>query len=281
MTTLESIDFNAPDADQKFVSSLHEIGFAVLENHPLDMTLVNEIYQEWRDFFATDEKFEFELNKDTQDGYFSFKNAESAKGVEVQDFKEYFHYYPFGQCPAALKPKLKQYYQAAHEFAATLLTWVEAHSPQDIAQRYSQPLSNMIEDSEVTLLRVLHYPPLDEAANNGEMTWAAAHEDINLLTILPASDAPGLQVQAKDGSWLEVKSNKNQVIINTGDMLQEASEHFFPSTSHRVVTPAGIDHSSGRMSLPLFLLPRPDVVLSERYTAGAYLKERLTELGVI
>ena len=113
------------------------------------------------------------------------------------------------------------------------------------------------------------------------MTWAAAHEDINLLTILPASDAPGLQVQAKDGEWLEVKANQNQVIINIGDMLQEASEYYFPSTSHRVVTPAETDHSNGRMSLPLFLHPRPDVVLSERYTAKEYLQERLRELGVV
>jgi hypothetical protein len=33
--------------------------------------------------------------------------------------------------------------------------------------------------------------------------------------------------------------------------------------------------------LPLFLHPRPDVMLSERHTAGTYLTERLTELGVL
>lgn len=278
--SLESIDFQAPDADQQFVKSLHEIGFAVLENHPLDMDLVNQIYAEWREFFATDDKFNYVVNKETQDGYFSFQNAESAKGEALQDFKEYFHYYPSGRCPEALQHSLKTYYQAAHEFAATLLSWVESHTPAEVAKGYRQPLPAMIENSDVTLLRILHYPPMD-ASPDKEMTWAAAHEDINLLTILPASDAPGLQVQAKDGSWLPVKSNQAQVIINTGDMLQEASNFYFPSTSHRVVTPAGIDHSGGRMSLPLFLHPRPDVVLSDKYTAGSYLNERLTELGVI
>jgi isopenicillin N synthase-like dioxygenase len=125
----------------------------------------------------------------------------------------------------------------------------------------------------------LHYPPMELAEE--ETTWAAAHEDINLLTILPASDAPGLQVQKKNGEWMDVTSDGNQVIVNIGDMLQEASAGYFPSTSHRVVTPAGTDNRSGRMSLPLFLHPRPEVVLSERYTAGSYLKERLEELGVI
>lgn len=280
MKSLNSINFQDSDADQQFVASLHDIGFAVLENHPLDMQLVSKIYADWRAFFATDEKFQFELNKDTQDGYFSFEKAESAKGFSKQDCKEYFHYYPWGKCPDALRGSLQQYYDAAHKFAATLLRWVELHSPAEVAAGYSQPLPNMIENSDVTLLRVLHYPPMDNISDD-EVTWAAAHEDINLLTILPASDAPGLQVQAQDGQWIDVKSNQNQVIINIGDMLQEASNRYFPSTSHRVVSPAGQDHSDGRMSLPLFLHPRPDVKLSERYTAGSYLHERLTELGVI
>lgn len=64
-------------------------------------------------------------------------------------------------------------------------------------------------------------------------------------------------------------------------MLQEASGGYFPSTSHRVINPKGADMSKSRISLPLFLHPRPDVVLSGRHTAKSYLHERLTELGVI
>jgi isopenicillin N synthase-like dioxygenase len=63
--------------------------------------------------------------------------------------------------------------------------------------------------------------------------------------------------------------------------LQEASGHHFPSTTHRVINPEGTDVTKARISLPLFLHPRPDVTLSERHTAGSYLTERLTELGVI
>jgi isopenicillin N synthase-like dioxygenase len=68
--------------------------------------------------------------------------------------------------------------------------------------------------------------------------------------------------------------------VNIGDMLQEASGGYFPSTSHRVVNPQGNDQTKSRVSLPLFLHPNPEVVLSERYTAKSYLKERLEELGV-
>lgn len=60
----------------------------------------------------------------------------------------------------------------------------------------------------------------------------------------------------------------------------EASGGYFPSTIHRVINPTGKASDKSRISLPLFLHPRPDVVLSERYTADEYLNERLRELGV-
>ena len=110
---------------------------------------------------------------------------------------------------------------------------------------------------------------------------AAAHEDINLLTILPASNEPGLQVKGSDGEWMDVPCDFGTLIINIGDMLQEASRGYYPSTTHRVINPTGGSAAKSRISLPLFLHPRPDVVLSERHTAHSYLMERLRELGVI
>lgn len=138
----------------------------------------------------------------------------------------------------------------------------------------------MINDSEQTLLRVLHYPPL-KGDEEPDAIRAAAHEDINLLTILPAANEPGLQVKSKDGSWLDVPCDFGSLIVNIGDMLQEASAGYFPSTTHRVINPQGSDQSKSRISLPLFLHPRPDVILSDRHTADSYLQERLRELGVI
>jgi isopenicillin N synthase-like dioxygenase len=110
---------------------------------------------------------------------------------------------------------------------------------------------------------------------------AAAHEDINLLTILPASDGPGLELQLQNGEWIEVVNRPSQVVVNIGDMLQEATGGYLRSTTHRVAATKAEDLRRGRMSLPLFLHPRPDVVLSDRYTANAYLQQRLKELDVI
>ena len=278
MATLPIIDFSEHASDTKFVDSMTNYGFAAFRNHPLDMDLVNRIYRDWAAFFASEDKFDFALNRDTQDGYFSIQNAESAKGYAEQDFKEYYHYYPWGQCPAALKSDLVSYYDAAHLFAATLLTWVEKCAPTHVSRRFSEPLPDMIQKSDVTLLRILHYPPIEGDSN---VSRAAPHEDINLLTILPAAEGPGLEILGKDGNWITVQPDPGTVMINIGDMLQEASGGHFPSTTHRVAVPNDEQRSQSRMSLPLFLHPRPEVVLSDRYTAGSYLNERLNELGVV
>ncbi|NAW66511.1 isopenicillin N synthase family oxygenase, partial [Photobacterium halotolerans] len=185
-----------------------------------------------------------------------------------------------GQCPDTLKDELQNYYAQANALASTLLSWVEKHSPAEVSALYSQSLSSMIENSDKTLLRVLHYPPLKGEEELGAIR-AGAHEDINLLTVLPAANEPGLQVKAKTGEWLDVPCEFGNLIINIGDMLQEASGGYFPSTTHRVINPEGADKTKSRISLPLFLHPKPDVVLSERHTADSYLMERLKELGLI
>jgi isopenicillin N synthase-like dioxygenase len=277
---LEAVDFTAPDAPQKFVESLRQTGFGVLKNHPIQQASVASIYANWQTFFNDEKKHQYLYNKGTQDGYFPQSVSEVAKGFKKKDIKEYFHFYPWGQCPAELQDELNDYYKKTSTLAAHLLNWIEQESPENVSKHYSMPLSQMIDGSEQTLLRVLHYPPL---SGNEEVDAirAAAHEDINLITLLPASNEPGLQVQATDGSWLDVPCDFGNLIVNIGDMLQEASGQYFPSTTHRVVNPEGVDVTKSRISLPLFLHPRPDVMLSERHTAGTYLTERLTELGVL
>lgn len=277
---LEAVDFQSPNAPQEFVQSLRDTGFGVLKNHPIRQQLVSSIYQNWQTFFDTDDKYNYRYNLGTQDGYFPAEVSETAKGHTKKDIKEYFHFYPWGQCPKTHQAQLRQYYEEANALAEQLLSWIEHHTPDDISQHYSEPLSGMIENSDQTLLRVLHYPPLKGDEELGAIR-AGAHEDINLITILPAANEPGLQVKLKDGTWIDVPCDFGNLIVNIGDMLQEASGGYFPSTSHRVINPDGTDKTKSRISLPLFLHPRPEVVLSERHTAGSYLHERLVELGVI
>ena len=274
---LPVVDFTSPTAPQEFCKSLRETGFGVLKNHPLNQDLVESIYAEWLGFFKTEAKGKYAHDPVKHDGYFSPSVSETAKNNTKKDLKEFFHIYPWGRYPAEVSDNAQRYYAQGAALAATLLGWVEDNSPAEVKARYSMPLPKMIEGSDHTLLRVLHYPPLQGDEDPGAVR-AAAHEDINLLTILPAATEPGLQVKGKDNAWHDVPCDFGYLIVNIGDMLQEASGHYYPSTSHRVLNPKGEGAKKSRISLPLFLHPRREVVLSERYTVETYFNERMEEL---
>jgi isopenicillin N synthase-like dioxygenase len=275
---LPAISWGDENFAQQFVDSLREYGFAAVVDHPLDMHRVRRIYSNWQAYFAATPDASMRMDPRDQDGYFSLSEAEHAKGQTERDFKEYFQYYTWGRCPDDLRPDLEDHFSDALALASQLLEWVGALAPESVRARLSEPLSGMITGSSQSMLRVLHYPPIED---DREVFRAAPHEDINLLTILPAADGPGLEIKNRDGHWLSVPNRSDQLLINIGDMLQEASGGYFPSTTHQVAVPTGEDVRRGRMSLPLFLHPRPEVVLSSRYTAGEYLQQRLEELGVV
>jgi len=274
---LPVVDYRSPTAAQDFSRSLHETGFGVLRNHPLDQSMVQGIYAEWLAFFQTEAKHKYLTDPAKHDGYFPPNVSEIAKNNTQRDLKEFFHIYPWGRYPSEVSDAATRYYQQGSALAATLLNWVEAHSPADVKARYSVPLPSMLEGSDHTLLRVLHYPPLRGDEEPGAVR-AAAHGDINLLTILPAATEPGLQVLGKDEAWHDVPCDFGLLIVNIGDMLAEASGGYYPSTVHRVLNPVGDARFKPRISLPLFLHPRRDVVLSERYTVASYFDERMREL---
>jgi isopenicillin N synthase-like dioxygenase len=259
------------------MASLHEYGFAAVIDHPLDDDRVARIYGEWLSFFSSGEASGFRMDPVKQDGYFSLEEAEHAKGFVERDFKEYFQFYPWGRCPESLQADLASHFAAAVELGAELLNCIARGLPEAVTAELTEPLRDMIQGSEQSMLRVLHYPPVPTGRS---VLRAAPHEDINLLTLLPAADGPGLELQLRSGEWISVPHSPGQLIVNIGDMLQEATGGYLPSTSHRVATPDTEQPAVSRMSLPLFLHPRPDVVLSSRYTARQYLMQRLDELGV-
>ena len=277
LVQLPQISYASPNFSDAFMASLHRYGFAAVVDHPLDDARIKRIYSDWLGFFADQNAADFAMDPIDQDGYFSLQEAEAAKGFDQRDFKEYFQYYPWGRCPSALEPDLAAHFAAAVALGAEFLTCIAESLPAEITAQLTEPLRDMIEGSGQSMLRVLHYPPVPAGAS---VLRAAPHEDINLLTLLPAADGPGLELQLLGGEWVSVPHKPGQLIVNIGDMLQEATGGHLPSTTHRVAAPECGEALPSRMSLPLFLHPRPEVVLSPRYSARQYLTQRLNELGV-
>ena len=139
-----------------------------------------------------------------------------------------------------------------------------------------------------SILRVLHYPPVGADAAPGAVR-AAAHEDINFITLLPAATDDGLQLRDRDGRWCRVDGQEGELVVDSGDQLSRYLNGRVPATTHRVVNPD--DPTRDRYSMPFFCQPRPEVVLRpppellepgevvpEPITAGEFHAQRMEEI---
>lgn len=274
---IQTVDYRASNAAQALAQSLHETGFAVLANHPITVAKIDTIYARWASFFASDEKQDYLRDPVHQDGYFPFK-SEHAKDAREKDLKEFYHVYPWGRVPESLVDETRAFYADLVGLGTELLGWLDNQLPADIAKKLSAPLQDMMAGSEQSLLRILHYPPVAKDDRVAAIR-AAAHEDINLITLLVAGSQPGLQAKDTQGQWHEVPCDPGMITINNGDMLALASDNYFPSTTHRVVNPDENSNQS-RYSMPMFLHPRPDVALKPDFSADQFLQERLKQIGL-
>ena len=274
---IETVDYTASDAGDRLARSLRETGFAVLANHPIRADRIDEAYALWGGFFASDSKLNYLRDYEKQDGYFPFK-SEHAKDAQKKDLKEFYHVYPWGSVPEDLEAFTRQLYADLTAIGIELLSWLDQLMPDEISASLSMPLQEMMQASQQSLLRILHYPPVS-AEEDAAAIRAAAHEDINLITLLLAGSQPGLQARDKRGQWHDVPCDPGMITINNGDMLSLATNGYFPSTTHRVINPDDKLNLS-RYSMPMFLHPHPDVKLRQDFTAEAFLQERLKEIGL-
>ncbi|MEM7238319.1 MAG: 2OG-Fe(II) oxygenase family protein [Pseudomonadota bacterium] len=277
MFEIATISYTDPGAPAAFAKSLRETGFAVLTDHPIAAERIEATYAGWGGFFNSEHKHDFTVDPDRQDGYFPFR-SENAKDSAVKDLKEFYHVYPDGRLPDELEAVTRQIYADLVGIGQTLLDWIQDETPEAVSARLSEPLPDMLAGSRQNLLRILHYPAVAAPPEPGAVR-AAAHGDINLITVLLAGSAPGLEARDTAGAWHAVPCDPGMIAINAGDMLEMASGGYYPSTVHRVVNPQTTDRGA-RFSMPMFLHPRPDVVLAPGTTADDFLNERLREIGL-
>ncbi len=272
------IHYKDKNAPAEFTMSLHETGFGVITDHPIPIELIDSVYSEWNEFFHSQSKYDFLFDPIKQDGYFPL-GTENAKGYTAKDHKEFYHFYPWGRIPNTFTDSTIELYDCLVKMTSSILEWIELNTPSEIRYRFREPLKNMIHESKTNLFRIIHYPPFS-GEEDKKSVRAAAHEDINLITLLVAGTKPGLEAKDKSGNWHKISTDPGTIVVNVGDMLKEASGGYYPSTTHRVVNPVKKSNNNSRYSMPLFLHPRNDVILSDDYTAGEYLDERLKEIGL-
>ena len=303
-------DFLSSDESrkQKFINEIgnayETIGFVALKGHFLDDELVDNLYKEIKNFFdlPTEVKEKYEIpGIGGQRGYVSF-GKESAKGKKEGDLKEFWH---FGQYVDADSKYAKEYpdnvevkelpefnktgkltYQMLEKTAKYVLRSLALHL--GLEETY---FDNYIKNGN-SILRPIHYPPIQTEPKGAER--AAAHGDINLITLLMGAQGKVLQVQDHDGVWHDAIAQPDELMINVGDMLSRHSNNRLKSTIHRVTNPPKESWGTSRYSIPFFMHPVSDMKLDvlenciddnnpkqfEDITAGEFLDERLRELGL-
>ncbi|MEM9120781.1 MAG: 2-oxoglutarate and iron-dependent oxygenase domain-containing protein [Cyanobacteria bacterium P01_F01_bin.56] len=285
---------------QGFVEQLGQalaaIGFLALTDHGINSALIQLAYEVSEKVFA----LPVEVKQRYEDGAlkgqrgFTTFGREHAKDSPYPDLKEFWHIGPEQTLPANLWPD---------EVPAFKTTMLELFTQLDrcaqvllsaCALYLDLPRASLAQATvnSPTLLRVLHYPPVRADLPTAQVR-AAAHEDINLITLLCEATAPGLELRQADGTWLPIAAIPGQLIVDTGDMLQNLTNGLFKSTTHRVTNPD--NDRERRFSLPFFVHPRPEIDLSPQpsciartggvpqfpnWTAGAYLTQRLQEIGL-
>ena len=122
----------------------------------------------------------------------------------------------------------------------------------------------MSKSSDQNLMRVIHYPPLRDSDHPDEIRQLHIRYKPNYFG--NSGSQPGLQVKDKNKNWVDIKSKKGQIVINTGDMLKNVQ--MVISTVHRVINP---EVKKGLGFLFHYFFTQGDVVLSKKYTADEYL----------
>lgn len=314
--SLDLADFTTgtPEKKAAFVQKLGEayqnIGFVAIKNHGLSKDLQDRLYASIAAFFALPDTTKSQYEKPEigfQRGY-TGKGKEHAKGRNTGDLKEFYHVgqdlafipdsdpikseYPENIWPtevSQLKEDALEAYQTLENAGRQILRAIALNL--GVEEDYFE--AKVAHGNSI--LRQIHYFPIENPDEvPADAVRAAEHGDINLITLLMGASADGLQVRRRDGKWIPITALPDQLVVNVGDMLERLTNKKLKSTIHRVVNPPREKMNTSRFSIPFFMHPRSEMDLTclpscvtEAHpkqfpdsTAGAFLEERLRELGL-
>ncbi len=303
-----------PARKAKFVEELgmafQNIGFVAVKNHGFTADRRERLYEVVKEFFALPDEVKMKYHKPELAGQRGYtpRNQEHAKDHPVPDLKEFYQIgqedirpednlpaedYPPNIWPEEL-PEFKEEtlhaFRTLEEAGRQLLRAIALYL--GLEEDYFE---DKVEKGN-SILRTIHYYPIENPdALPPDSVRAAAHGDINLITLLMGASAEGLEVLRHDGKWIPAIPKEDEVVINVGDMLSRLTNNKLKSTIHRVVNPPREKMHEPRYSIPFFLHPRSEMSLAclescideqnpKQYpdiTAGEFLRQRLIEIGLL
>ena len=310
---LEQLDSVPRAFSAELGAAFREFGFVGVRGHGIAEPVVAAAFAASRVFFAQPltQKLECEVAGGAGQRGYTRLGQEKAKDRALPDRKEFFHVGRAGahaslapnvwpREPAGFRAAMERLFTELDRTGLRVLEGVALHLGLErdwFAPRVA---------SGNSILRAIHYPPIKpllgrtvSADEPPGVVRAAAHEDINVITLLVGSDEPGLEIQTRAGEWLAVTTLPGTIVVNVGDMLARLTNDALPSTTHRVVDPPPPWSALSRYSIPFFQHFAPDVVIRtlpqccapqnpaagpdrwpDPITADEFLMQRLREIGL-
>ena len=238
-----------------------EVGFFVIIGHGVPVSLIDATFAESARFFAQPTDFKRSMAIDrlgSNRGYVGL-GVEALDETTAADHKEAFNLIwtdgatrPDNAWPelGGFRDTVQRYFDAVLAVGARLhrAFALDLDLPEDFfADKIDRPLAT---------LRLLHYPVPAQAVPAGQI-GAGTHTDYGNVTLLATDSVAGLQVQRRDGAWVDAPTLHGAFVCNIGDCLMRWTNDIYVSTPHRVLKPM-----AERYSIALFVDPNPDALVS-------------------
>jgi isopenicillin N synthase-like dioxygenase len=273
--TIPVVDMSLPEPDlvAQVGAACEQIGFLTIVNHGVEDQVIDWAWGSARAFFDLPGGEKMRLALGDRAGvhpnlpqYYPIEEEALAAGLGERtpgDLKESLGFgpcddgRPWPERPAELEAALGRYFAAMLGLGCRLR--------RVMLQALDQPADLLDElfpeDGGASYLRAINYP--ERAGALPQQMRAGAHTDYGCLTILRSQDsAGGLQVQARDGEWIDVQGLDDAFVINIADAMSLWSNDRFVSTVHRVVMPPdALIAGSRRQSVAFFYNPAPDALI--------------------
>ncbi|ORZ06891.1 hypothetical protein BCR42DRAFT_426665 [Absidia repens] len=273
------------------------------------------MFEKSKEFFAlpTEDKMKYLINPETNLGYSAMRQEMvDTEHVKKGDFKESLNLGRLinGEPQQDLAvfadhmDTLRQFQARCNSIVCDLMEClaVALKIPEENGGRYYFSKRYLNDSAPQDVIRLLHYPPMDDDTNNddnseGKDIRIGRHSDYGMITLLWQSKVGGLQIQSNNEmqdptkmSWLDVPVLDDCLVVNVGDCLQYWTNGYLKSTKHRVVFKPNTEQTprysmayfvqGGEMALdpvPSALLPSKDASEAIEFkTSTEYLKYRLS-----
>jgi isopenicillin N synthase-like dioxygenase len=269
--SLPVLDLQSPRFVPALRAAARDVGFFYLVGHDVPETLAEALFAASRRFFALPEPRKLAIamaNTRHFRGYTRLGDELTGGRTDWREQVDFGLEVPAlivgpgdppwrrlqgpNQWPAEV-PELRdlvlRWHEVLHGVAMRVLAAFaqSLEQPADIFDPCCSGIANQV-------IKTIRYPGRDVAPDD---QGCGAHKDSEFLTLLRQDQVGGLQVQGENG-WIDAPPVPGSLVVNTGELLELASNGYYRATVHRVVAPPP---RTERLSLAFFLAARLDAVV--------------------